>query len=109
MIEAGIPASVSTYLLCGDTQDKQENAIPVIPNETSGPSDGVVFIDSCAAPDGVGTLADEALIARNHLEHRLAPRRGRGAARLALVTCAARPDVAQSAGAKPRHRREDQD
>ncbi|MEZ5976600.1 MAG: alpha/beta hydrolase [Planctomycetota bacterium] len=68
MIEAGIPASVSTYLLCGDTQDKQENAIPVIPNETSGPSDGVVFIDSCAAPDGVGTLADEALIARNHLE-----------------------------------------
>ena len=33
-----------------------------IPNEISGPSDGVVFVDSCAAPDAIGNLADVAII-----------------------------------------------
>ena len=33
------------------------------------PSDGIVFIDSCAAPDGVGTLADTAILKNvNHLQ-----------------------------------------
>ncbi|MDC0673993.1 esterase/lipase family protein [Nannocystis radixulma] len=70
MVDAGIPASVSTYLLCGDI-DLNDNTvlIPGIPNEIAGPSDGVVFVDSCAAPDGIGTLTDTAVLPDiNHLK-----------------------------------------
>lgn len=70
MVAAGIPASVETFLLCGDL-DLADNSklIPGIPNEIAGPSDGIVFIDSCAAPDGIGTLADTAILKNvNHLQ-----------------------------------------
>ncbi|MEZ4381946.1 MAG: hypothetical protein R3A79_11415 [Nannocystaceae bacterium] len=69
MIDAGIPASVETYLLCGDINlDDQEVMMKGIPNEIAGPSDGVVFIDSCAAEDGIGNLADTAILQDvNHL------------------------------------------
>jgi hypothetical protein len=39
-----------------------------VPNEIAGPSDGVVFIDSCAAKDGIGKLTDTALLPWNHLQ-----------------------------------------
>ncbi|HEY8380044.1 MAG TPA: hypothetical protein VIK91_26320, partial [Nannocystis sp.] len=70
MIAAGIPASISTYLLCGDIDFGDSAAlIPGIPNEIAGPSDGVVFVESCAAPDGIGTLADAAVLKDiNHLK-----------------------------------------
>lgn len=70
MVAAGIPASIETYLLCGDL-DLADTAvlIPGIPNEIAGPSDGVVFVDSCAAEDGIGTLADTAVLKDiNHLK-----------------------------------------
>lgn len=70
MIAAGTPADLPTYLLCGDL-DLGDNSvlIPGIPNEIAGPSDGVVFVESCAAPDGVGLLADVAVLPDiNHLK-----------------------------------------
>lgn len=70
MVAAGIPASVQTYLLCGDLDlDDNSKLIPGIPNEIAGPSDGIVFIDSCAAEDGIGDLADTAILHNvNHLQ-----------------------------------------
>ncbi|MCA9716332.1 MAG: alpha/beta fold hydrolase [Myxococcales bacterium] len=68
ILDAGVPASVQTYLLCGDTMGDDANEIPVIPNEVSGPSDGVVFIESCADETGIGAVADSALIVQNHLK-----------------------------------------
>jgi hypothetical protein len=57
------PEEVQTYMLCGSTPN-----IPGIPNELSGPSDGVVFIDSCLDEKGVGTVADTAIVFLNHLQ-----------------------------------------
>ncbi len=68
ILDAGVPASVPTYLLCGDTLGDSNNEIPVLPNEVSGPSDGVVFIESCADETGIATLGDSALIVQNHLK-----------------------------------------
>lgn len=70
MIAAGIPASIETYLLCGDLDLKDNSKlIPGLPNEISGPSDGIVLIDSCSAKDGVGNLAGSALLKNvNHLQ-----------------------------------------
>ena len=70
MVQAGIPASIETYLLCGDLNlDDQDVLIPGIPNEIAGPSDGVVFVDSCSAPDGIGKLAESKILADvNHLK-----------------------------------------
>ncbi|WP_434415783.1 esterase/lipase family protein [Nannocystis pusilla] len=70
MIDAGIPASISTHLLCGDLNLNDNSVlIPGIPNEIAGPSDGVVFVDSCAATDGIGTLTDSAVLKDiNHLK-----------------------------------------
>lgn len=70
MVAAGIPASIETYLLCGDL-DLQDNSklIPGLPNEIAGPSDGIVFVDSCAAKDGIGNLAGTAVLKNvNHLQ-----------------------------------------
>jgi hypothetical protein len=68
LVDAGIPASIETFLLCGEVTD-QADYIVGIPNEISGPSDGVVFVQSCAAPDGVGQIGDiEVLSDINHLE-----------------------------------------
>jgi hypothetical protein len=68
IVDAGIPASIQTYLLCGEVSD-QADYIVGIPNEISGPSDGVVFVQSCAAPDGVGQIGEIAVLdGINHLE-----------------------------------------
>jgi len=70
LVAAGIPASVETFLVCGDL-DLKDNAklITGIPNEIAGPSDGVVLIDSCAAEDGIGNLGEAAILADvNHLQ-----------------------------------------
>jgi pimeloyl-ACP methyl ester carboxylesterase len=70
MVDAGIPNNVSTYLLCGDIDFKDKDAlIPGIPNEIAGPSDGVVFVESCAASDGIGQLAGSTVLQDvNHLK-----------------------------------------
>jgi len=73
LVDAGIPASVETYLLCSEVGG-QEDYMVGIPNEISGPSDGVVFVQSCAAPDGIGTIGGiEVLQGLNHLELGWAP------------------------------------
>lgn len=61
---AGTPASLAVYLLCGDTND-----IPTIHNEHTGPSDGVVFIDSYTDSSGIGNLAGSVVMnGLNHLK-----------------------------------------
>ncbi len=68
ILDAGVPASIETYLLCGEITD-QADYIVGIPNEISGPSDGVVFVQSCAASDGLGQIGGiEVLSDINHLE-----------------------------------------
>lgn len=68
IVAAGVPASVTTYLLCSEITE-QADYIVGIPNEISGPSDGVVFVDSCTAADGLGTIGEIALLPDiNHLE-----------------------------------------
>ena len=69
IVAAGIPAGIETYLLCGDIDLKDSSAMLTgVPNEIAGPSDGVVFIDSCAAEDGIGNLAGTAILPWNHLQ-----------------------------------------
>ncbi len=70
MIDAGIPSSVETYLLCGDLNlDDKDVLIQGLPNEIAGPSDGIVFVDSCAAEDGIGNLAEAVILEDvNHLK-----------------------------------------
>ena len=69
IVDAGIPADVETYLLCGDIDLKDSGAMLTgVPNEIAGPSDGVVFIESCTAKDGIGNLAGTALLPWNHLQ-----------------------------------------
>ncbi len=73
IVEAGIPEDVPTYLLCSEIVSDAAY-IPGIPNEIAGPSDGVVFVNSCAAPDGIGTLAETAVLEDvNHLQLGWAP------------------------------------
>ncbi|PRP96590.1 Alpha/beta hydrolase family protein [Enhygromyxa salina] len=68
LVDAGIPASIETYLLCGEISDEADYIVG-IPNEISGPSDGVVFVQSCAAPDGIAQIGEiEILSDINHLE-----------------------------------------
>lgn len=61
---AGVPASVTVYLLAGGA-----NTIPTIHNEHTGPSDGVVFIASATDSGGIPTLAATTIILTdNHLQ-----------------------------------------
>lgn len=61
---AGTPASVAVYFLCGDTND-----IPTIHNEHTGSSDGVVFINSCTNSTGIGNLGGSVVMnGLNHLK-----------------------------------------
>lgn len=62
---AGVPSTVSTYLLCGNSAD--------IPspwhNEHAGPSDGTIFTASCSDTGGIGNVAGTTVINTvNHLE-----------------------------------------
>ncbi|GAA3200625.1 esterase/lipase family protein [Nonomuraea roseoviolacea] len=62
--QAGVPASVATYLLAGGSP-----SVVGIYNENRGPSDGVVFVSSALSTAGVGTVAGTALVAgANHLQ-----------------------------------------
>jgi hypothetical protein len=68
IVAAGIPASVQTYVLCSEISDPADYIVG-IPNEISGPSDGVVFVESCAAADGIGTVGEIVVLPDvNHLE-----------------------------------------
>lgn len=59
-----IPTSVSTYLLCGGDPD-----IPYFYNENRGPSDGVVFEQSCLDTTGIPGPVQTALVSGdNHLQ-----------------------------------------
>lgn len=61
--QAGIPASVPTYLLCGGAP-----TIPDFYNENRGPSDGVVFVASCEDTAGISNVAAVTLFSGyNHL------------------------------------------
>ncbi|MGW8327397.1 esterase/lipase family protein [Streptomyces sp. NPDC055897] len=61
---AGVPASVTTYLLAGATP----NVVGIV-NENRGPSDGVVFISSALDTTGIATVGATATVAAaNHLE-----------------------------------------
>ncbi|MEU6788593.1 hypothetical protein ABZ912_56210 [Nonomuraea angiospora] len=62
--QAGVPASVATYLLAGGSP-----SVVGIYNENRGPSDGVVFVSSALSQVGIGTVAGTALITgANHLQ-----------------------------------------
>ncbi len=63
IISAGIPAAIETYLLSGCY-----NIIPGIHYEHTGPSDGVVFIDSAASVSGIGQVAGNVTLNLNHLQ-----------------------------------------
>jgi hypothetical protein len=63
ILAAGTPASVPVYELCGSAP-----TFVGLVNELTGPSDGAVFIASCAAPDGIGNRAAATTIAINHLQ-----------------------------------------
>lgn len=63
ILGAGIPATIETYLLSGN-----ENAISVIHHEHTGPSDGVVFLQSAASVQGIGNVAGNATVRHNHME-----------------------------------------
>ncbi|RMF14203.1 MAG: lipase [Alphaproteobacteria bacterium] len=60
---AGVPASVRTYLLCGSSPD-----IGHFHNEHTGPSDGLIFIASCSDTGGIGNLSADVTVPLNHLE-----------------------------------------
>jgi hypothetical protein len=57
------PASVRVHNLCGNQAD-----ITLLHNEHTGPSDGVVFINSCQDATGIGANGGGATVAVNHLE-----------------------------------------
>jgi hypothetical protein len=58
----GIPASIKTYLYCGGMND-----IPVIHNEHTGPSDGLLFTASCSDTVGIGTVSGN--VVNNTVNH----------------------------------------
>lgn len=58
-----VPASVTTYLLCGDSP-----SIPNWNNETDGPSDGTIFLASCNDTGSIATLGGTATTDVNHLQ-----------------------------------------
>jgi hypothetical protein len=60
---ATVPASVSTYVLCGGSP-----SLIGFYNENRGPSDGVVFDTSCQATTGIGHVAGLTMVTGdNHL------------------------------------------
>lgn len=63
ILNSGIPSTVRTFLLSGNM-----NNIPTIHNEHTGPSDGVVFINSAASTQGVGSVSGNVTVGLNHLQ-----------------------------------------
>jgi hypothetical protein len=60
---AGTPSSVKVHNLCGNQAD-----IALLHNEHTGPSDGVVFINSCNDSTGIANHGGSSVISVNHLE-----------------------------------------
>ena len=60
---AGTSTDVVVHNLCGNQAD-----IALLHNEHTGPSDGVVFIDSCNDSTGITNDGGSALVRVNHLE-----------------------------------------
>jgi hypothetical protein len=58
-----VPAEVQTYLLCGYLND-----IVFIHAEHTGPSDGMLFLDSCTDPTGIENNTDTGLLPMNHMK-----------------------------------------
>lgn len=63
MRTAGVPATISTYLLCGNAR-----TIPNWNNEFDGPSDGTILLSSCNDTGGIGTVSGSVTLALNHLQ-----------------------------------------
>lgn len=64
MRAAGIPSSITTYLLSGGSAN-----IPNFYNENRGPSDGIVFVASASDTGGIGKVGGNVEISGdNHLE-----------------------------------------
>jgi hypothetical protein len=64
MRSAGIPSPVTTYLLAGGA-----NTIPLIHNEHTGPSDGIIFIASATDTGGIARVGGvTTLTGDNHLQ-----------------------------------------
>ncbi|MDO4240893.1 triacylglycerol lipase [Micrococcus sp.] len=63
IVRAGTPEGLPVHLLCGTSP-----TMLGMHNEHTGPSDGAVFVRSCAAPDGIRTLAGVKQTPLNHLE-----------------------------------------
>lgn len=57
------PAGVRVHNICGSQPD-----IALLHNEHTGPSDGVVFIESCRDSVGITNLGSSVTVAVNHLE-----------------------------------------
>ena len=61
---AGVPSSVTTYLLCGGNP-----SLPGVYNENTGPSDGLVFRASCEDHTGIATWGGTTTVLNdNHLQ-----------------------------------------
>lgn len=63
IVQAGTPNDLPVYLLCGTAP-----TMAGLHNEHTGPSDGAVFVLSCASEQGIGNHADTARPFLNHLE-----------------------------------------
>ena len=64
ILDGQIPATIETYLLCGEN-----DYIPFVHSEHTGPSDGLVFVDSCSNEVGIGQVADNVILEDlNHFE-----------------------------------------
>jgi hypothetical protein len=63
LINAGVPASVPVYELCGSSPD-----MAPMHNEHTGASDGAVFIAGCQAADGIANRAAATTLPLNHLK-----------------------------------------
>jgi hypothetical protein len=62
LLSSEIPKSINTYLLAGSSAD-----IPLFHNEHTGPSDGLVFLDSATHTAAIANLTGSAIIEANHL------------------------------------------
>jgi hypothetical protein len=64
LVAAGIPDTVTTYLLAGTSA-----TIPFFHNEHTGPNDGLLFTASATSRDGIGRVAGVKVLEKvNHLQ-----------------------------------------
>lgn len=63
IVDAGTPASLPVYLLCGNAP-----TMAGLHNEHTGPSDGAVFVASCTSSQGIANRAGTSTLPLNHLQ-----------------------------------------